>query len=179
MSAVEEAVTALIAGGMEPGAAAVLMARAAVEASTPKRSKEAARAARYREKKRLESVTKSRRVTTDGTPHERDEIVTNRDAVTCTYLSKKVDSTQRHSSRKRCSLPADFLLSDKMRLFALGKGLDPPRIIDQFERFCDHHRSKGSLFVDWEAAWRTWVGRTSEFSPRNGSAKRGGLEGIV
>ncbi len=31
-----------------------------------------------------------------------------------------------------------------------------PQIAEQRDQFVDHHRSKGSLMVDWTAAWRTW-----------------------
>lgn len=36
----------------------------------------------------------------------------------------------------------------------------------EFERFRNHHASKGSLMADWPAAWRTWCGRAGEFAGR-------------
>lgn len=42
----------------------------------------------------------------------------------------------------------------------------------QLERFIDHHRAKGSRFVDWQAAWGTWVRNSVRFgnAPTNGGS---------
>ena len=34
----------------------------------------------------------------------------------------------------------------------------------EFAKFLDHHRAKGSLFVDWAAAWRTWQRNAATFA---------------
>lgn len=34
----------------------------------------------------------------------------------------------------------------------------------EIERFRDHHTAKGSLFVDWDAAFRTWLGNAARFA---------------
>lgn len=34
-------------------------------------------------------------------------------------------------------------------------------------RFLDHHRAKGSLMKDWNAAWRTWMGNAQKFALRD------------
>jgi hypothetical protein len=39
--------------------------------------------------------------------------------------------------------------------------LDPA---EEAERFRDHHTAKGSRFVDWNAAWRTWVRNAVRFA---------------
>lgn len=185
MAAIEELTSELVSRGMDPGAAAAMVARAMLEAATPKRSKEAERALRYRQrqKERDESVTRH-----DGFKrNERDESVTNRDDDRVPLSSKKDIGRTSPSrvTRKRCSLPVGFLLSEKMRAYALSKGLDPPRITREFEKFCDHHRAKGSLFADWEAAWRTWVGHSIEFARKNGGGQggayrwNGGIEGVT
>jgi hypothetical protein len=41
--------------------------------------------------------------------------------------------------------------------FAEAHGWDSSRAKDEFERFADYHRAKGSVFANWDAAWRTWV----------------------
>jgi hypothetical protein len=38
----------------------------------------------------------------------------------------------------------------------------------QAHQFRDHHRGKGSLMVDWDAAWRTWWGNGYHKIPRRG-----------
>ena len=30
--------------------------------------------------------------------------------------------------------------------------------------FLDHHRAKGSLFADWQAAWRNWIRHVDVFA---------------
>ncbi len=34
----------------------------------------------------------------------------------------------------------------------------------ELERFKDHHSAKGSVFVDWDAAFRTWLGNAQRFA---------------
>lgn len=38
----------------------------------------------------------------------------------------------------------------------------------EWNKFKDHHRAKGSRFVDWDAAWRTWIRHAVEFAERRG-----------
>jgi hypothetical protein len=50
-------------------------------------------------------------------------------------------------------------------LTALGvPALDDARWGREVTRWLDHHRAKGSRFVDWAAAWRTWRSRAEEYS---------------
>lgn len=39
----------------------------------------------------------------------------------------------------------------------------PSRLANQLERFRAHHAAKGTLMVDWQAAWRTWVLNSVDF----------------
>jgi hypothetical protein len=67
-------------------------------------------------------------------------------------------------------LPAAFNLTQAMRDFALDH-MPEDNIPSEFGHFCDHHQSKGSIFVDWQAAWRTWCRNAAKFaSRRNGKA---------
>lgn len=36
---------------------------------------------------------------------------------------------------------------------------------ETFERFENHHRAKGSTFVDWRRAWWTWASRERDYAP--------------
>lgn len=49
------------------------------------------------------------------------------------------------------------------------------------ENFLDHHRAKGSRFIDWTAAWRTWLRNEIKFSstrrPSSQPADPGGHRG--
>ena len=42
----------------------------------------------------------------------------------------------------------------------------------EFAKFCNHHTAKGSVFVDWDAAWRYWVGNCKETPRGNGEGGR-------
>lgn len=47
---------------------------------------------------------------------------------------------------------------------AIAATWDAKRLSGQLERFRDHHRAKGSVFSDWQAAWGTWVRNSVNFS---------------
>jgi hypothetical protein len=64
---------------------------------------------------------------------------------------------------RRHTLPHDFILSDSRKEFASKQGLNG-NIETVFSQFCDHHSSKGSVMLDWDAAWRTWVRNEIKFS---------------
>ena len=186
MSAMEEIVTRLIASGMDPAHVATLVIDAFAERGPKPRSAGAERAARYRDRKRDESVTKRDEVTTNLTVTNRDESVTNRDTVTppisilSSFKESKKDGTR---AKKRSSIASDFKLSEEGIQFASNKGLSPPKVVHQCERFVDYHKAKGTLFADWEAAWRTWVNNSikfeSEGKKNQGGFKWNGIEGVV
>lgn len=77
------------------------------------------------------------------------------------------------SKRASTAMPEGFALDDAMRKFAGDRGFVGVNAERMFERFSNHHRSKGSRFVDWPAAWRTWVGNQVQFdAQRNPPAQR-------
>lgn len=47
---------------------------------------------------------------------------------------------------------------------AAKEGLGEEDFRKTWSHFRDHHLSKGSLMLDWEAAWRTWLARTKQFN---------------
>jgi hypothetical protein len=51
-------------------------------------------------------------------------------------------------------LPTDFTFTEERRKFAEAGGVPDPGL--EFAAFKDHHRAKGSLMYDWEAAWKNW-----------------------
>lgn len=64
-------------------------------------------------------------------------------------------------NRKRTLIPEDFSVSPQIVKLAKQNGWpDPAREIDAFR---DHHLAKGSMFLDWEAAFRTWLRRAPQF----------------
>ena len=62
---------------------------------------------------------------------------------------------------RRCQVPDDFYPNDN-NLFAFNKtGLN---LGHEIGKFMDHHKAKGSLMADWQAAWRTWVSNGEKFA---------------
>jgi hypothetical protein len=53
---------------------------------------------------------------------------------------------------------------------AEAAGLTSAAFREQWSKFRNYHRAKGSLMADWQAAWRTWLGNIAEFQrqPRAG-----------
>jgi hypothetical protein len=78
-------------------------------------------------------------------------------------------------ARKRAPIPTDFALDADLIAFARERGVDPDA---EFERFVNHHTAVGSLFVDWRAAWRTWVSRAVGFK-KNGRAPKGRMDALA
>jgi len=66
--------------------------------------------------------------------------------------------------RQRHSLPDSFKLDDKLRQFALDRGMPESAIDDQFDGFREHHEGRGSLMKDWGLAWHTWVRKYAQWN---------------
>jgi hypothetical protein len=66
--------------------------------------------------------------------------------------------------------PDDFVLTDDRKRYAEGKGLTGTA--EQFDQFLDHHKAKGSQFVDWNAAWQTWVRNGVRFQAKDRGKQR-------
>lgn len=95
------------------------------------------------------------------------------------YINKQINNIGGASapgaekkSRKKPArpMPDIFPMSEAMRAYAEKRGYRyeiPPSFTnfkarpgpaqEMFEAFKNHHAAKGSIFADWEAAWRTWV----------------------
>jgi hypothetical protein len=98
-------------------------------------------------------------------------------------------SVQRESREEKCSevkrsarrnqktrgveipLPEGFFPTEDQQRWATAMGLSSTQIQIETEKFSDHHRSKGSVFVDWKAAWRTWIRNGLEWKKPNGADK--------
>lgn len=61
-----------------------------------------------------------------------------------------------------------FELEPEMIVFANERSIEP---IEEFQAFRDYHKSRGSVFKDWRAAWRTWVRNAAKINGRNGNGK--------
>ena len=79
--------------------------------------------------------------------------------------SLKEEEDIRAGKKQKTTFPEDFKPSDAVSQLATEKKWDPPQ--DQIEAFRDYHVSKGSRFLDWDAAFRTWLRNADQFK-RNG-----------
>jgi hypothetical protein len=70
--------------------------------------------------------------------------------------------------------PEGAVLSDEGLAYALSKGLSEEQARDEWEGFAAHHKAKGSVFADWNAAWQTWVRNAIRFA-----SERAGRSGPV
>lgn len=70
----------------------------------------------------------------------------------------------RGSAPKRTTLPPDFAVTDAHRAWAAAKGLPSPDL--HLDEFRDDAIAKRKLFVDWDAAFRTWMRNVPKFAGR-------------
>jgi hypothetical protein len=92
---------------------------------------------------------------------ERQETPRNADETQETPRREKRREEKKDSARKRASsIPEGFAPNENGVRLAGEAGLDLPR---ELAGFRDHHTAKGSRFLDWQAAWRTWVGHAVNF----------------
>jgi hypothetical protein len=66
-------------------------------------------------------------------------------------------------NRKR-SIPPDWVPSPRNIADALGRDFTPQEIDHEADRFRDYHLARASIFSDWDAAWRTWIGNARKFA---------------
>jgi hypothetical protein len=57
-------------------------------------------------------------------------------------------------------LPDDFQPNDRAKELAKGQGQN---VLALCAAFKDHHTAKGTLFKDWQAAFRTWLRNDVKF----------------
>ena len=70
---------------------------------------------------------------------------------------------------RQCVLPEGFEPDETGVSLARDTGLV---ISEELDAFKDHHTANGSTFIDWQAAFRTWLRNSQKFkraAPRNGS----------
>lgn len=80
---------------------------------------------------------------------------TNRDVLVVIPTHKENPTEETMGDKRMTRLPDDFTMPDDWRTAAKELGVEHD--CDwQFDAFIDNHLAKGSKFVDWKRAWRTW-----------------------
>jgi hypothetical protein len=102
-----------------------------------------------------ERVAKHRKTNAETNADSNGDTVTESVTKTVTREEKRRDSNRRASR-----LPDDFKPNETGLKLAADSGINAER---ELAKFRDHHTAKGSTFKDWQAAWRTWVGKAVDF----------------
>ncbi len=75
-------------------------------------------------------------------------------------------------SKKSSDLPDEkFQITERLERWATEDGFSKQDIERETPNFVDYHRSKGSKFKDWEAAWRNWMRNSKTFSRARAAPK--------
>jgi hypothetical protein len=62
-------------------------------------------------------------------------------------------------------IPDVFPLTKELKIYALTKGILKNEVEGIFEHFKNHHGAKGTLMLDWNKCWYTWVRNEIKFNP--------------
>ena len=74
------------------------------------------------------------------------------------------DIKKKHTKKKKaCAWPKDFKLTEKMKAYAIDKGIASEKVDAFFVDFKDWASAKGATYKDWQAAFRTRVGKAPEY----------------
>lgn len=114
----------------------------------------AERTARWRENKKLHG-SDTDHVTGDVTQRHGDSGDTDQ------KRREEKRSSPAKPTKRSSVLPADWSPRSEERAKAVKTGLNCDA---EAEHFRDHHTAKGTLYLDWDAAFRTWLKKAVEFS---------------
>lgn len=81
--------------------------------------------------------------------------------------SEPSEPSSKENIKRKVQYPETFEVSDEVREWAREKGMPDPD--SQLEAFRDHHTSKASRFIDWQAAFRTWLRNQKRWTSKNGN----------
>lgn len=82
-----------------------------------------------------------------------------------TYPSKEPSLKNREKRAQENTFPENFSINETHHRLGQELGID---VAKQIHAFKDFHQSKGTVFKDWDAAFRTWIRNAHKFlSPQN------------
>jgi hypothetical protein len=161
----------MIAAGVSPGEAGALAAEiyAAGVASVTGHASNAERQQRYRDRKRNErnadrneTVTSCNAGTVTETVTNRNETVTNRNANDAPSIS--LDNKK--EKKERGSQIPDGFKPDDVRWEAACRVFGKDGALCELEKFTAHHKSKGTVFKNWNAGWDKWLLNAKQWAPK-------------
>lgn len=86
------------------------------------------------------------------------------------------DAPKPKKQTRRCRLPEGWVPNERNVEDAISKQFTESEIRDEADKFRDYHAAKATVFADWDAGWRTWIGNARKFAGagRGGSQRRAG-----
>jgi len=97
---------------------------------------------------------------TSKQPASNQQVTTNKNVKNV----KNVKNNNITKFSKKCPLPSNFSVTDEMIAYAKKNGANG-NLENLTEDFRLYHRKKGSKFVDWGAAWKTWIRNDLKWNP--------------
>ncbi|SEO78577.1 DUF4373 domain-containing protein [Nitrosovibrio sp. Nv6] len=79
------------------------------------------------------------------------------DLIDSNNQDEKIVSIKTNQKKKESPFPADFFVSEDMVKWAVKLGVSQDQLEPISLHFRDHHTARGNKFIDWNAAWRTWM----------------------
>lgn len=80
----------------------------------------------------------------------------------------KVSSEKALRAKCRSAIAEDAKPTEKDSAAAKDAGMSGRVAWQEWSKFVNHHRAKGSLMADWSAAWRTWCANWRRFAEERG-----------
>jgi hypothetical protein len=132
-------------------------------AITRRRSADAERQRRHRMSRDITLVTRDKR---DSPLSPETKVPPTPPLKTQPLFPKETPSIEggKKTPKIRTRIIPGWAPSEKDLEYARKSGLLETDIRTETEKFRDHHLKTGSLFLDWNAAWRTWCQRVNEFA---------------
>lgn len=81
-----------------------------------------------------------------------------------TIKEPSIEAAPRRRRKPEVPIPEGWVPNEKNLEDARKRNLTDAEIRHEASQFRDKHLAKGSLFRDWDAAWRTWLGNIGKFS---------------
>lgn len=80
--------------------------------------------------------------------------------------NKDASASARKTTRATAT-PNEYTPNETQYAWARDElGFDTLRVDRETEKFLDHHRARGSTMKSWDAAWRNWMRRVTDYAPR-------------
>lgn len=77
---------------------------------------------------------------------------------------------RRRARKPEVAIPENWIPSERNVADAVARNFSQQDIEREADRFRNHHLAKGSMFRDWDAAWRKWLGNSQRFNGSGGMA---------